>query len=90
MGMPIIGIAKRRLADKLGSAATRGEGRRTCSAPTLQAQFSPALQAQFSPACSATRSSIWWLDPIAALMIAAVAVKEGRESWRGEGCCAGC
>ena len=32
--MPILGIAKQRLADKLGSAATKGEGRQTCSAPT--------------------------------------------------------
>jgi divalent metal cation (Fe/Co/Zn/Cd) transporter len=29
-----------------------------------------------------------WADPIAGLVIAAVAVKEGREAWRGEGCCA--
>ena len=29
----------------------------------------------------------WWLDPIAALFIAGVAVKEGLETWRGEGCC---
>ena len=28
-----------------------------------------------------------WADPIAGLVIAAVAVKEGREAWRGEGCC---
>jgi hypothetical protein len=33
---------------------------------------------------------LWWLDPVAALVIAAVAVKEGRESWRGEGCCSSC
>lgn len=30
----------------------------------------------------------WWADPLAALVIAAIAVKEGREAWRGEGCCA--
>jgi hypothetical protein len=33
---------------------------------------------------------LWWLDPAAALVVAAVAVKEGRESWRGKGCCASC
>ena len=32
----------------------------------------------------------WWADPLAALAIAAVALKEGRESWRGEGCCDSC
>jgi hypothetical protein len=29
----------------------------------------------------------WWLDPVVGLLIAAVAVKEGLEAWRGEGCC---
>lgn len=29
-----------------------------------------------------------WADPIAALVIAVVAVKDGREAWRGDGCCA--
>jgi hypothetical protein len=30
---------------------------------------------------------LWWADPVTALLIAGVAVKEGRESWRGESCC---
>jgi divalent metal cation (Fe/Co/Zn/Cd) transporter len=29
----------------------------------------------------------WWADPVAALILAAVAVYEGIESWRGEECC---
>lgn len=28
----------------------------------------------------------WWLDPGIALAIAALAVREGREAWAGEGC----
>jgi divalent metal cation (Fe/Co/Zn/Cd) transporter len=33
----------------------------------------------------------WWADPVVALAIAAVAVHEGREAWRGEdSCCASC
>jgi hypothetical protein len=28
----------------------------------------------------------WWLDPAVGLLIASVAVKEGLEAWRGEGC----
>ena len=32
----------------------------------------------------------WWADPAAALVIAAVALKEGRASWRGQGCCDAC
>jgi hypothetical protein len=31
----------------------------------------------------------WWLDPVVGLLIVAVAVKEGAEAWRGEGCCVG-
>lgn len=29
----------------------------------------------------------WWADPVAALGIAALAVREGREAWTGENCC---
>jgi hypothetical protein len=32
----------------------------------------------------------WWADPLPALAIAAVAVPEGRERWRGEACADGC
>jgi divalent metal cation (Fe/Co/Zn/Cd) transporter len=28
-----------------------------------------------------------WADPVVALVIAAVAIKEGRDAWRGEHCC---
>jgi hypothetical protein len=31
----------------------------------------------------------WWLDPAVGLLVAGVAVKEGAEAWRGEGCCVG-
>jgi len=34
-----------------------------------------------------TLLGLWWLDPVAALIIVAVATKEGLESWRGDGCC---
>lgn len=30
----------------------------------------------------------WWADPVAGLVIAGIALKEGRDAWRGEGCCA--
>jgi hypothetical protein len=49
VGMPFLGIAKRRLADKLGSVATRGEGTQTCCARTWQRPCSSAS--------SGTRSS---------------------------------
>ena len=72
-------------ASPTSSARSRPGARapRTCSAPT-----SPP---PFLLACSGTRYfGLWWLDPVAALVVAAVAVKEGRESRRGEGCCAAC
>lgn len=83
VGMPSLGIAKRRLADKLGSVATRGEGTQNLLCAYLAGAVLAGLLAN-------TFLGLWWLDPVAALAIAAVAVKEGRESWRGEGCCASC
>ena len=35
-------------------------------------------------------AGLWWADPSAALVIAAIAAREGRESWRGESCCDVC
>jgi divalent metal cation (Fe/Co/Zn/Cd) transporter len=83
VGMPFLGLAKRRLADKLGSVATRGEGTQNLLCAYLAGAVLVGLLGN-------TLFGLWWLDPAAALVIAAVAVKEGRESWRGEGCCATC
>jgi divalent metal cation (Fe/Co/Zn/Cd) transporter len=83
LGMPLLGIAKHRLADKLGSVATRGEGTQNLLCAYLAGAVLVGLLGN-------TLFGLWWLDPVAALVIAAVAVKEGRESWRGEGCCASC
>jgi divalent metal cation (Fe/Co/Zn/Cd) transporter len=83
IGMPFLGIAKRRLADQLGSVATRGEGTQNllCAYLALAVLVGLAGNALFG---------LWWLDPVAALVVAAVAVREGVESWRGRGCCATC
>jgi hypothetical protein len=83
IGMPVLGISKRRLADKLGSVATRGEGTQNLLCAYLAGAVLVGLLGN-------TLLGLWWLDPVAALTIAAVAVKEGRESWRGEGCCTSC
>ena len=79
--MPLLGRAKHRLGERLGSAATAGEGTQNMLCALLAAAVLVGLVG------NATVGA-WYLDPIAALLIAAVAVKEGRESWRGEGCCA--
>jgi len=83
IGMPILGYAKRRLADTLGSVATRGEGTQNLLCAYLAAAVLVGLigNALFG---------LWWLDPAAALVVAGVAVKEGVGSWRGEGCCDVC
>jgi divalent metal cation (Fe/Co/Zn/Cd) transporter len=81
--MPFLGTAKRRLADKLGSAATRGEGAQNLLCAYLAGAVLVGLLGN-------TLFGLWWLDPVAALVVAGVAVKEGRESWRGEGCREAC
>lgn len=84
IGMPLLGIAKRRLAGKLGSVATRGEGTQNLLCAYLAGAVLLGLLGN-------TLLGWWWLDPIAALVVAAVSIREGRESWRGEGCaCASC
>jgi divalent metal cation (Fe/Co/Zn/Cd) transporter len=83
IGMPFLGIAKRRLADRLGSVATRGEGTQNLLCAYLAGAVLVGLLGN-------TLLGLWWLDPAAALVVAAVAIREGRESWRGEGCCASC
>jgi divalent metal cation (Fe/Co/Zn/Cd) transporter len=81
VGMPFLGIAKQRLATQLGSSATHGEGAQNL----LCAYLAGAV---FLGLAGNAIFGWWWLDPIAALVIAAVAVHEGVETWRGEGCCA--
>jgi divalent metal cation (Fe/Co/Zn/Cd) transporter len=83
VGMPFLGVAKRRLAERLGSIATRGEGTQNLLCAYLAGAVLIGLLGN-------TLLGLWWLDPAAALVIAAVAVREGRASWRGEGCCASC
>jgi len=77
--MPYLGIAKQRLADQLGSAATKGEGRQNMLCAYLASALLLGLLGN-------ALFGAWWLDPAVGLLIAAVAVKEGMEAWRGEGC----
>ena len=82
IGMPFLGLAKQRLAETLNSSATHGEGTQNL----LCAYLAGAV---FLGLLGNTLLGWWWLDPIAALAIAAVAVREGVQTWRGEGCCVG-
>jgi divalent metal cation (Fe/Co/Zn/Cd) transporter len=83
VGMPVLGVAKRRLAARLGSAATRGEGTQNLLCAYLAAAVLAGLVGN-------ALFGLWWLDPVAALVVAGVAVVEGRRSWRGDACCDAC
>ena len=81
IGMPLLGRAKQRVALQLGSQATHGEGTQNL----LCAYLAGAV---FIGLAGNALFGAWWLDPLAALVIAGVAVREGLETWRGDGCCA--
>ncbi|MEU7829544.1 MULTISPECIES: cation transporter [unclassified Nonomuraea] len=79
--MPFLSYAQRRAGRELGSASAVADSKQTLLCTYLSAVLlvGLALNSLFG----------WsWADPIAALVIAAVAVKEGREAWRGDACCA--
>jgi divalent metal cation (Fe/Co/Zn/Cd) transporter len=78
--MPYLGIAKQRIADQIGSAATKGEGRQNMLCAYLAGALLLGLLGNAA-------FGAWWLDPLVGLLIAGVAVREGVEAWRGEGCC---
>lgn len=77
--MPLLGVAKHRLGRRLGSGATAGEGTQNLLCAYLAAAVLAGLAAN-------ALLGWWWLDPIAGLLVAVVAVKEGVDAWRGEGC----
>jgi Cation efflux family len=76
--MPALGWAKLRLGRRLGSGATSGEGVQNllCAAQALAALI----------AVAAAGAGVAFIDPLAALLIAGIAAKEGVELWRGEEC----
>jgi divalent metal cation (Fe/Co/Zn/Cd) transporter len=78
--MPALGWAKLWLAERLGSAATAGEGVQNLM---CAAQAAAALIALVGAA-----AGLSVIDPIAALVVAAIAAKESVELWRGGECCA--
>jgi divalent metal cation (Fe/Co/Zn/Cd) transporter len=81
--MPPLARAKLRVGEQLGSSATASESRQTMLCAYLSAALLAGLLANAA-------LEWWWADPIAALVIAGVAAREGREAWRGDacGCCA--
>jgi divalent metal cation (Fe/Co/Zn/Cd) transporter len=79
--MPFLSWAQRRTGRALGSYAVVADSTQTLLCTHLSAVLLAGLLLNATLGWS-------WADPLAGLVIAAVAVKEGREAWRGEGCCA--
>jgi divalent metal cation (Fe/Co/Zn/Cd) transporter len=79
--MPVLGIAKRRLGERLSSSATAGEGTQNLMCAAQAAGVLLAL------VVVAVWPGGWPIDPIVALGIAGWSVWEGKQSWRGADCC---
>ncbi|MEU5564982.1 cation transporter [Micromonospora musae] len=79
--MPVLSYAQRRAGRELGSRSAVADSKQTLLCTYLSAVLLVGLGVNSLFGWS-------WADPIAALVIAAVAVKEGREAWRGDACCA--
>jgi divalent metal cation (Fe/Co/Zn/Cd) transporter len=81
--MPLLAVAKRRVAAGLGSSAAAREGTQNllCAYLSIALLVGLGLNALFG---------WWWADPAAAAVIGVVAVREGIQGWRGDvcSCCA--
>jgi len=81
--MPLLARAKRKVGRTLNSSATVNEATQNMICAYLSVALLVGLLAN-------ALAGWWWADPAAALVIAGVAAREGRESWRGEACCDTC
>lgn len=79
--MPVLSWLERRTGRELGSASVVADSRQTLLCTYLSAVLLLGLVVN-------SVLGWWWADPVAALIIAAVAVKEGVSAWRGDVCCA--
>jgi divalent metal cation (Fe/Co/Zn/Cd) transporter len=78
--MPVLSAAQRRAGRELGSTSAVADSKQTLLCTYLSAVLLAGLLAN-------TLLGWSWADPVTALAIAAVAVKEGRDAWRGDACC---
>jgi divalent metal cation (Fe/Co/Zn/Cd) transporter len=78
--MPVLSYAQRRAGREFRSASAVADSKQTLLCTYLSAVLLVGLVANAT-------LGWWWADPLAALVIAAVAVKEGRDAWRGDTCC---
>ncbi|MFF8656512.1 cation transporter [Streptomyces huasconensis] len=80
--MPFLSAAQRGAGRELGSASAVADSKQTLLCTYLSGALLVGLLAN-------SLFGLAWADPVVALVIAGVAVKEGRDAWRGDGCC-GC
>lgn len=78
--MPVLSWAQRRAGQELGSRSAVADSKQTLLCTYLSAVLLVGLALNSLVGWS-------WADPIAALVIAGLAVREGREAWRGDACC---
>jgi divalent metal cation (Fe/Co/Zn/Cd) transporter len=79
--MPVLSYAQRRAGRELGSLSAVADSKQTLLCTYLSAVVLAGL----------VLNSVlgwWWADPVAGMVIAVIAVREGLEAWRGDGCCA--
>lgn len=79
--MPFLSAAQRKAGRELGSASAVADSKQTLLCTYLSAVLLAGLVLNATLGWS-------WADPIAALVIAVIAAKEGRDAWQGKGCCA--
>lgn len=78
--MPVLSWAQRRAGRELGSRSAVADSKQTLLCTYLSGVLLVGLLLNSVLGWS-------WADPIAALVIATVAIREGRDAWRGENCC---
>lgn len=79
--MPFLSFAQRRTGRALSSSTVVADSTQTMLCTYLSAVLLVGLVLNATLGWS-------WADPIAGLVIAAVAAREGLQAWRGENCCA--
>lgn len=77
--MPFLSLAERRAGRELGSATAVADSKQTLICTYLSAAVLGGLVVN-------SLFGWWWADAIAGLVIAAFAVREGIEAWRGDAC----
>lgn len=78
--MPVLSLTQRHTGRELGSRSAVADSKQTLLCTYLSAILLAGLMLNSLLGWS-------WADPIAALGIAAIAVREGVDAWRGDTCC---